>query len=169
MAAGFLISADELPSGWRDSDPPNSSFRMTVCGVDTEPIPPVEVAQVRFAQTAVGPFLYQYVRTYADAQTPAAVARDLAAGLPGCAEFTTRGTAQDSPEARFDLEPLEVDGLPAGAVAWRMTPQVELPMIQDVVFVPIGTSLVAFLSASMGEAPDPAALTAAVRALQGGS
>lgn len=165
QARALLITAEDLPAGWRDSNPPSSAFRMTVCGVDTEPVEPVDIAQTRFAETAVGPFLYEYVRTYDDASTPAQVTEDLAAALPGCTEFSTRGTAPDSPEAHFDLEQIEVPNLPQGAVAWRMTPQTEAPMVQDVVFIPTGTSLVAFLSASLGEAPDPAVLEAAVDAL----
>ncbi|MDO5503464.1 MAG: hypothetical protein Q4G67_09860 [Actinomycetia bacterium] len=160
-AAELLISAEDLPEGWRDSDPPGPDFRMEVCGVDTEAVQPRDMAQVRFAETALGPFLYQYVRTYDEATQAEDVIADLADALPGCTEFTTGGGAQ-GPEATFSVEQITVAALPANAVAWRMTPQNESAIIQDVVFLERGQSLVAFLSASLGADPDPAVLDAAL-------
>lgn len=164
-AGELLIGAGDLPEGWRDSNPPSSDFRMTVCDVDTEPTPPVDVAQVRFAQTAVGPFLYQYVREYPSAQAPQQVIDALAQALPGCTEFSTRGSAPDSPQASFEVAEPALSQMPDNAVAWRMTPKTENPIIQDVVFAARGTALIAFLSASVGDDPDPAVLEAALTAL----
>ena len=138
---------------------------MTVCGVDLEPEEPTATQQVRFARTAVGPFLYQYVREYAPAGPPGQVTSALAEALPGCTMFTTRGDAPGSPEASFSLAQLAVADLPAGSVAWRMTPRTDNPITQDVVLIPRGDTLVAFLSASLGTEPDPAVLEAAIDAL----
>ena len=169
-ASSSLISARDLPAGWRDSDPPNSSYRMSVGGVDLEPVAPVQTAQVRFAQSALGPFLYEYVRVYAEPGAARSVADALAVAVPTCTEFSTGGDAEQSPQGTFTLEQLTAQQmglaeLPDGAVAWRMTPHNKTPITQDLIFVPRGDRAVVFLSAAF-DGPDPTTLGAAIEALE---
>ena len=50
----LTLTADDLPENWRNSSQPDPRFRMTICGVDVEPVAPVAEDRVRFSQTGLG-------------------------------------------------------------------------------------------------------------------
>lgn len=162
--ADFLVSADDLPAGWRDSNSQGLDFRVTVCGVDLEPEPPLRATSIRFSQGPVGPFLEQHARVYAG-DSPRRVVAALSAALPTCTRYDARGTNPQSRTASFTVEPLEVAGAPEGSVAWRQTSRGELPITSDVLLLPRGNALVALTSYALRAEPDPAVLEAAVAAV----
>lgn len=160
--ADRFVSADDLPGTWRDSDPPGPGFKQLVCGVDIEPQKPVDGGAIRYSQGGLGPFLAQHVRIHSDSTTPAAVVRDLKASLPGCSSYETKGNKPDSPTVRFDVEPLEVAGLPANAVAWRQTATTGAGPTTDMVLLSDDHALVAYTSYALKDHPDPQVLEDAV-------
>jgi hypothetical protein len=159
------ISSGDLPKGWRDSNPPGPGFKQLVCGVDIEPVEPVDGGAIRFAQSGLGPFLVEHVRIHEDVSTPAGVVRELRAALPGCTSYETKGNKPDSPTVRFTVEPLTVKGLPDNAVAWRQTATSGAGVTTDMVLVADDEALVAFVSHALQGPPEPDVLEAAVRAL----
>lgn len=167
-AGSLLIQADDLPDGWRDSNVDEGAFRTTICGVDLEPVEPLAGSHVRFSQGPFGPFLEQHVRVYADAGQPAAVAADLAAAVESCGTYTAKGTRPDSPAEVVKVRPLTVSGLPAGSAAFRQTAQGGDRLTNDMVFVPRGDALVAFVSYAVKGTPDAKVLDAALSALPNG-
>lgn len=164
--ADRFIDGDDLPGTWRDSEPPGPGFKQLVCGVDIEPQKPVDGGAIRYSQGGLGPFLAQHVRIHSDAMTPAAVVRDLKASLPGCTSYETKGNKADSPTVRFDVEPLEVAGLPANAVAWRQTSTSGAGLTTDMVLMNDDHALVAFVSYALKDIPDPQVLEDAVGAVE---
>lgn len=158
-----FVSGKDLPGKWRDSEPPGAGFKQLVCGVDIEPREPVDGGAIRYSQGGLGPFLAQHIRVHSDATTPAAVVRDLKASLPGCTSYETKGNKSDSPTVRFDVEPLEVEGLPANAVAWRQQATTGGPTT-DMVLMTDDHALVAFVSYAIKNDPDPQVLEDAVGA-----
>ena len=165
--ADYLIDSGVLPEGWRDSNSQGVDYRVTVCGVDLEPEPPAFATSARFSQGPVGPFLEQHVRVYRQDVVSGVIAQ-LRKALPGCSDYTARGTSADSPTARFTVEPLTVDGAPEQSVAWRQNSQGELPITSDLLLVQRGESGVLLMSYAIRKAPDPAVLEAAVAALPQG-
>lgn len=161
--ADRFVSGKDLPGTWRESSPPGAGFKQLVCGVDIEPQKPVDGGAIRYSQGGLGPFLAQHLRIHSDATTPAAVVRDLKASLPGCTSYETKGNKSDSPTVRFDVEPLEVEGLPANAVAWRQQATTGGPTT-DMVLMTDDHALVAFVSYALKDDPDPQVLEDAVGA-----
>lgn len=163
--ADRLISADDLPGTWRDSQPPGPGFKQLVCGVDIEPAKPLDGGSFRYSQGGLGPFLAQHVRIHTDPATPSAVVHDLRASLPECTSYETKGNKADSPTVRFDVEPLSVAGLPDNAVAWRQTAVTGSRLTTDMVLVADDEALVAFTSYKLKDYPDPQVLEDALGAL----
>lgn len=161
----LLITTDALPDGWRDSNAPGVDYRVSVCGVDLEPQPPVRATSVRFSRGPLGPFLEQHVRVYDDDGVAARVAGQLRESLPGCASYDAGGSAPGSPAATFTVEPLTVAGAPDGSVAWRQVAQGDLPITSDLVLVPRGPAAVVLMSYAIRDVPDPRVLEQAVAAL----
>lgn len=168
-AAGSVhrITAEDLPDGWRDSQPRRSGYRLTVCGVDLEPQPPVGTDELRFAQSGVGPFLEQYVRTY-DSDRVTAVIEGLQAALPTCTRFTAGGDGEDA-RVEFTVEPLDVPGLAPDDVAWRQTSVAERPITADYLITRRGTSAVVLVSYAISGPPPSEVLDAAYRAVRSGT
>ncbi|WP_338749367.1 hypothetical protein [Janibacter alittae] len=164
--ADRFITSKDLPGTWRDSEPPGPGFKQLVCGVDIEPQKPVDGGAIRYSQGGLGPFLAQHVRIHSDATTPAAVVRDVKASLTGCTSYETKGNKADSPTVRFDVEPLEVKGLPANAVAWRQTATTGAGLTTDMVLVTDDHALVALVSYALKDEPDPQVLEDAVSAVE---
>lgn len=162
--ADRFIASKDLPGTWRDSEPPGPGFKQLVCGVDIEPQKPVDGGAIRYSQGGLGPFLAQHVRIHSDATTPAAVVRDLKASLSGCTSYETKGNKADSPTVRFDVEPLEVKGLPANAVAWRQTATTGGGPTTDMVLMSDDHALIALTSYALKGHPDPQVLEDAVGA-----
>ena len=160
----LLITADALPRGWRDSNSQGVDYRVSVCGVDLEPEPPVGATSIRFSQGPLGPFLEQHVRVY-DGPVPAEVVAGLREALPGCTGYTVEGGGPDRPTARFDVAPLTVQGAPKESVAWRQTSKGQLPVTADLVLVDRGDAAVMLMSYAIRSAPDPRVLERAVAAL----
>ena len=164
----FLITADDLPDGWRDSNSQGIDYRVTVCGVDLEPTDPVRATSIRFSQGAVGPFLEQHVRVY-DTDVASGVVQKLQAALPGCDSYEATGTAEGSPTASFTVEPLVVPDAPADSVAWRQTSQGDIPITSDQLLVRRGDAAVLLVSYALKATPDPAVLEQAALALPAGA
>ncbi|WP_435743830.1 hypothetical protein [Nocardioides sp. SYSU DS0663] len=160
----LLISADDLPPGWSDSNSQGLDYRVEVCGVDLEPEDPVRATSIRFSRGPLGPFLEQHVRVYRS-DVASGVVANLRAALTDCTEYAATGSRPDSPEARFAVEPLTVDGAPAESVAWRQTSQGDLPVTADVLLVPRGDAAVLLMSYALRATPDPEVLANAVAAL----
>jgi hypothetical protein len=163
----FLITAADLPEGWRDSNSQGVDYRVTVCGVDLEPRPPARATSIRFSQGSVGPFLEQHVRVY-DEDVASGVIAGLREALPGCRSYEATGTADDSPTATFTVEPLTVDGAPEDSVAWRQTSQGDVPITSDQLLVRRGDVAVLFVSYALKAIPDPDVLEQAANALPAG-
>lgn len=157
----LTLSAQDLPEGWRNSSQPDPSFRMTICGVDIEPTGPLAEDRLRFSQTGIGPFLYEYVRVYEDTAQAADVAKALAAAFPTCPTTTFPNSAGD--QLSFTIEQLQVADLPSGAVAWRMFQTGGQGPIQDCVLLPAGDALVFLQSVAVSGDPDAEVLSTAVR------
>lgn len=163
----FLITAADLPEGWRDSNSQGVDYRLTICGVDIEPQPPARATSIRFSQGSVGPFLEQHVRIYDDDVVSGVIA-GLREALPGCDSYEATGTAEGSPTASFAVEPLAVAGAPEESVAWRQTSQGDVPITSDQLLVRRGDVAVLFVSYALKAVPDPAVLEQAARALPAG-
>ncbi len=161
----WMVRAEDLPGRWRSSERPTGGFRQQVCGVDIEPTPPTSGDRVRFSQGGLGPFLAQYVRLHDSARVPQRVVGDLQGALQGCDHYTTKGDGSGQ-SARFRVEPLQVDGLPDHAVAWRQTATRGARITTDMVLVAKGEGLVAFVSYAVREDPNPQVVADAVAALE---
>ena len=163
-AAHYRIPVEQLPAGWRNSNPTGDGYRTTFCGVDLEPAAPVDSAHYRYAKGAVGPFLEQHVRSYTG-NTAAEVIGAVQAALPGCREFEAAGDA-DSPAVRFTAEPLD---LPAASgpdvVAWRQAPAEASGVVSNVVLTRRGTTMVALVAYGLRDEPHQDVLTAALAAV----
>lgn len=160
----FLLTAQDLPDGWRDSNSQGIDYRLSVCGVDLEPAPPARATSIRFSRGPVGPFLEQHVRVYRDDQV-AGVIDALRDALPGCTEYTATGTDPDSPEATFMVRPLTVPDAPEDSVAWRQVSQGDVRIVSDILLVRRGTTGITLVSYALKDTPDPAVLQAAAAAL----
>src|SRR5215210_9012161 len=80
-AAHYRVPVEQLPAGWRNSNPGGDGYRTTFCGVDMEPATPVDSAHYRFTKSPVGPFLEQHIRSYAG-NTAAEVIGAIQTALP---------------------------------------------------------------------------------------
>lgn len=165
--AAYLISADDLPEGWRDSNSQGVDYRVEVCGVDIEPVSPTNATSIRFAKGPVGPFLEQHVRIY-DTDVASGVIADLREALPGCTEYTVTGLGGNHPTATFDVEPLTVEGAPDNSVAWRQTSRGDLPVTADLLLVGRGEAAVMLMSYAVRGTPPRAVLERAAAALPEG-
>lgn len=163
----FLITSEALPTGWGDSNSQGIDYRLEVCGVDIEPKNPVRATSVRFSEGPLGPFLEQHVRIY-DSDVVTDVIAKLRDALPGCTEYSAKGSRPDSPEARFVVEPLTVEGAPDDSVAWRQTSQDDLPITADLLLIRRGDSAVMLMSYALRADPDPAVLARAAAAVPEG-
>lgn len=159
-----MLTARDLPEGWDDSNSQGDDYRVTVCGVDLEPTAPAKASSARFSRGPVGPFLEQHVRVYED-DVARRVVDELQRALPGCTEYEARGSAPHSPTAHFDVEPLTVEGAPAGSVAWRQTSRGDLPITSDLLIVPHQNTAVVLMSYALRDDPDPDVLEQAAAAL----
>ncbi|WP_110240370.1 hypothetical protein [Nocardioides gilvus] len=164
QVADLLLSARDLPEGWGDSNSQGVDYRVTVCGVDLEPSAPAKAVSARFSQGPLGPFLEQHVRVYEDDVAREVVA-ELQQALPDCTGYEAKGSAPHSPTARFDVEPLTVEGAPADSVAWRQTSRGDLPITSDLLLVPHGNTAVMLMSYALRDNPDPGVLEQAVASL----
>ncbi|UDY23370.1 hypothetical protein [Nocardioides sp. Kera G14] len=163
--SSLLVHVDDLPTGWRSSSSPGTDYRVTVCGVDLEPQAPEAVTSVRFAQSALGPFLEEHVRVYDSGRTIEDVAEELRAALRSCSSYAARGSDPASPTAHFSVEPLTVAGAPEDSVAWRQRPDGTVPITSDLLLVPHGDAAVLLMSYAIRDTPDPAVLARAAAAL----
>ncbi len=166
-AKSRFIPLTALGEGWRESQPPQPGFGLTVCGVDIEPEQPLGSARQRFTKSAVGPFVAQYVQAHREGLADEVVMA-LQAALPTCTTFETRGESPTSPVTRFDIETVDVGSVPGDAVIWRMTSQGDQPVTQDVALVADGDVLIGVVSYEAGGPPDPAVVSAAVAAIPAG-
>ncbi len=165
-AVHYQVTAEQLPSGWRVSNPGEGGYRTTFCGVDMEPVAPVDSAHFRFAKGPVGPFLEQHVRSYAGS-TAADVVGAVRAALPGCREFEAAGD-ESSPSLRFSVEPLDLTAAAAtgpDTVAWRQRLADGSGVASDVVLTRRGGTAVLLVAYSVRGGPDQDALTAALAAV----
>lgn len=162
--AHYRVPVEQLPAGWRNSNPTGDGYRTTFCGVDLEPAAPVDSAHYRYAKGAVGPFLEQHVRSYTQ-NTAAEVIGAVQAALPGCREFEAAGDA-NNPAVRFTAEPLD---LPAASgpdtVAWRQAPVEASGVVSNVVLTRRGTTMVALVAYGLRDEPHLDVLTAALAAV----
>ena len=165
-AAHFQVPLEQLPAGWRTSNPSGTGYRTTFCGVDMEPAAPVDTAQYRFAKGPVGPFLEQHIRSYAGS-TAAEVIGAIQTALPGCSQFEAAGD-EGSPAVRFTVEPLTLSSAAASGpetVAWRQKPADGSGVASDVVLTRRGNAAVLLVAYSLRDEPDRDALTSALAAV----
>ena len=164
--ASYRVPLEQLPAGWRASNPGGDGYRTTFCGVDLEPAAPIDSARYRFAKGPVGPFLEQHIRSYAG-DTAAEVIGAIRTALPGCREFEAAGD-ESSPAVRFTVEPLSLPSVAASSpdtVAWRQQPADGSGVVSDVVLTRRGTTAVVLVAYSLRDGPDRDALTAALAAV----
>jgi hypothetical protein len=165
--AQYQVPVDQLPDGWRVSNPSGDGYRTTFCGVDMEPTAPVDSAHYRFAKGPVGPFLEQHVRSYAG-NTAAEVIGAIQTALPGCQEFEAAAD-ESSPAVRFAVKRLTLSSTSASGpdtVAWQQEPADGSGVVSDVVLTRRGTTAVLLVAYSLRDEPDRAALTAALAAVR---
>lgn len=163
--AQYKITADDLPEGWRVSNPGGEGYRTTFCGVDLEPVAPVKTVRYRFTRSPVGPFLEQHVRAYAD-DTAAEVIAAIQAALPTCRESEAVGDGTN-PSVRFTVEALTLSataGADADTVAWRQQP-VGGGVVSEIVLTRRGAAAVLLMAYSVRGDPDRSALEAALAAV----
>lgn len=163
----YLITSEVLPKGWGDSNSQGVDYRVEVCGVDLEPEPPVRATSVRFSEGPLGPFLEQHVRVYAS-DVASGVIAELRTALADCTGYSATGSRPDSPEARFSVEPLSVEGAPADSVAWRQTSKGRIPITADLLLIGRGDAAVMLMSYAIRDVPDPAVLASAAAAVPEG-
>jgi hypothetical protein len=159
----YLIKVDDLPKDWRLSNDAQGGYRTQVCGVDVEPSPPAADASVRFSMGPFGPFVQQYVRSYAD-DTAERVITDLSESVPGCTDYVATGT-KGTKSARFLIKPLELDDVGPEVISWRQTPESDPGLTTDLAFFRRGGTMIVFLSYSIRAEPDPAVLAKAIKAV----
>ncbi len=117
MALPLMLSDNFLPPAWTLTTPRDSGgFRMTICGVDIEPRPPIDGAAKRWQQTPTGPFLEQHVRVY-DNSTARDVLAALKEAIPGCREYTATDAKGGS--SSFTVSPLTLRSADRHTIAWR--------------------------------------------------
>ncbi|MGN6299603.1 MAG: hypothetical protein ACTHN8_00735 [Angustibacter sp.] len=151
-AQALLVSASDLPDGFRDSGGQSPGYAQQVCGVDIEPTAPVRTADARFSQGPLGPFVEQRVRVYADDSATAMMAR-LRRALATCDHYDLPASAT-APAARIDVRPLSLPTFGEESLAWRQTPRTTLPVTTDVVLIRSGRTVVLVTSYALKQAPD---------------
>jgi hypothetical protein len=159
----YLIKVEDLPQDWRLSNDAQGGYRTQVCGVDVEPSPPAADASARFSMGPFGPFVQQYVRSYAD-DTAERVITGLSESLPGCTAYVGTGT-KGTKSARFLIKPLELDGAGPEVITWRQTPESDPGLTTDLAFFRRGNTMIVFLSYALRVQPDPAVLGQAIKAV----
>lgn len=165
-AQSYRVPVERLPDGWRASNPGGDGYRTTFCGVDMEPVAPVDSAHYRFSKGPVGPFLEQHIRSYAGS-TAAGVIGAVQTALPDCREFEAAGD-ESSPAVRFSVEPLVLASAAASGpdtVAWRQEPADGKGVVSNVVLTRRGNAAVLLVAYSLRDEPDRAALQAALAAV----
>ncbi|WP_161606059.1 hypothetical protein [Microlunatus speluncae] len=159
----YLIKVEDLPKDWRLSNDSAGGYRTQVCGVDLEPSPPAAMASVRFSMGPFGPFVQQYVRSYTD-DTAERVITGLSGAVPGCTSFVATGTKGTKSET-FRITPLKLDSAGSEVVSWRQVPESNPGLITDLAFFRRGDTMIAFLSYSIRDEPDPKVLEQAIAAV----
>jgi hypothetical protein len=161
----WVIKVGDLPQGWRESNPPAGDFRVTLCGVDLEPVLAVRAGAWRWSKSAVGPFLEQQVRVYRDDQAHEVISA-LKAALPTCTRTEVPKSTNSSEKVTFTITPITVAGAGPDSVAWRQTLVSDHPITSEIVLTRRGRTAVLFNSYTLGSTLDPLVLTRAVAALQ---
>lgn len=116
-ALALVIPAAGLAAGWRDTEPRDTGgYRMSVCGVDLEPVNPVDGAQKRWQASAAGPFVEQHVRVYADGTARGVVAA-LKKAIPRCRSY--EATDAQGGSSSYTVSQLALRGVGNQTVAWR--------------------------------------------------
>jgi hypothetical protein len=110
-----------------------------------------------------GPFLQQYVRSYAD-DSAERVITGLTEALPGCTSYVATGT-KETKSATFQVEPLSLDSVGPEVVSWRQTSESSPGLTTDLAFVRRDQIMIVFLSYSLREKPDPPVLERAIKAV----
>ncbi|MFC7624063.1 hypothetical protein [Microlunatus sp. GCM10028923] len=159
----YVISVEDLPKGWRTSNDAQGGYRTQVCGVDLEPTAPAAKASVRFSMGPFGPFLQQYVRSYTDGSAERLMT-GLSEAVEGCTSYVATGTKGTKSET-FRITPLNPAPAGSEAVTWRQVPESNPGLITDLAFFRRGDTVIAFLSYSLRDEPDPAVLERAISAV----
>ena len=159
----YLIKVEDLPKGWRLSNDAEGGYRTQVCGVDLEPSSPAATASIRFSMGPFGPFVQQYVRSYTDG-TAERVITGLSEALVDCTSSVATGTKGTKSET-FRLQPLELESVGPEVVSWRQIPQSNPGLITDLAFFRRDDTVIAFLSYSIRDDPDPKVLARAITAV----
>lgn len=167
MAApkAWVINVVDLPKGWHESSPPSGDFRVTVCGVDIEPVLATRAGAWRWSQSGVGPFLAQQVRLYRDDQAHEVIDA-LKAALPGCTTTQVPRSAGSKEMVTFTIEPISIAGAGSDTIAWRQTLVSDKPVTSEIVLTRRGRTAVLFNSYTIGTRLDRNVLVQAVAALQ---
>lgn len=160
-ASSLLVRAQDLPSGFRDSGGQDGGYRQTVCGVDIEPVPPVDSASARFSEGPLGPFVEQRVRVYAGDTD---VVSRVRAALEGCTKYSLPATAS-GPAAVLDVQRLDVPPLGDESVAWSQTARTDVPITTDVVMIRSGNTVALVTSYALKTPPDPDVVMRAAQAV----
>jgi hypothetical protein len=163
----WAIKAADLPQGqgWRNSNPPDGSFRVTLCGVDIEPVLAVRAGAWRWSQSGVGPFLEQHVRVYRDDQAREVISA-LQKALPTCTRTKVPRSENSSEKVTFSIKPITVAGAGPDSVAWQQTLLTDQPVTSEYFLTRRGRTAVLFVSYSLGSALDRNVLVRAAEALK---
>lgn len=175
-ALPLMVPLSALPPGWKEAPARNTrGYRMTVCGVDLEPVAPVDGAQANWESSTAGDNLEQHVRVY-KGNTATSVATALHKAVPTCKNYEAKD-AQGG-KSSFTVEKLALRGIPNGAVVWRQRVDYPVPqaatataapktveVVQDVAVRRVGSAIVLLNSYGVAKTPDDTALTAALKAL----
>lgn len=151
--ATLLLGQADVPKDWTPvpvSAP--AGFRSFPCGVDVEPQPPQASGEVRFAASATGPLLVQYVRVQGHDRAKAVVDQ-LKSALKTCREFTVLYTADGNPrDVKVAVEPTSEFNDDPNVVVWKQTVNEGSEMRSYTAFAVKGDALVSLV---MGGSPVP--------------
>lgn len=126
----------ELPADWAPVPPDGPHFRTEVCGVQLDPIRPVDAAQRRWAYLDAE-YLESEIHLFADDRGRQA-ALDAAAAVSGCEGY---GVAEDGTETELGGGELDVTvepvlGAPDGWTVWTETTE-GTGMVRHVALAPV--------------------------------
>jgi hypothetical protein len=160
-----LISAGDLPDGFRDSAGASPGYRLTLCGVDLEPTPVLDEAAARFAVSEIGPFVEQRVRRYPD-DSQERVLTALAAALRTCTSTVAKDPSRPTQRTTLAISPLDVGDYGDQSVAWHQEPTSGPHVPTDVVLMRRGRTIALVTSYTFGRGLDLAAVRAAAAAAE---
>ncbi|WP_022920400.1 hypothetical protein [Ornithinimicrobium pekingense] len=137
-ALALVPTSLELPTAWAPAPPDGPHWRTEVCGVQLDPVEPVDAAQRRWAYLDAG-YLESEVHLF-----PGVHGRDAArAAVEAVASCDGYGVAEDGSEVgqgdgEVDVSVTPVPGAPDGWTVWTETTE-QTGMVRHVALAPLET------------------------------